>query len=143
MSTITRLSALCLALVPATGLAFTRTWDPSETVEVDTTLDTGIVLVEDGGGGTSGGEDDTGEAPDRDPACPGECQDQFSSCQVGVYTTYQQCRANAYEHVNWLIRYAGIIDVDLLEDMLEACELQGGAAVDSCSYELEACQAAC
>lgn len=141
MSNALRLSiTLALTLSPA-ALAYTRTtqWDPTEYEGVydiddvtDTTLDTG------------GGDETAGDDADQDPGeCQSDCRSLYNSCYASVPQTYQECRANAYEHVNWLIQYAQIIDFTMLDDMLAACEEQAALSGESCYWEYDMCLTGC
>jgi hypothetical protein len=140
MSNALRVLCLLGATVPAS--AFALTWRDRDVTPIDdygdVDVDTGVIVLDD-----TGGYDDPSGGHTSDPNCRSQCQQAYASCQIGVFTTYQQCRANAFEHANWLIRYAGIIDVTMLDDMLAACEFQGNAAVESCAAVQEACTASC
>lgn len=145
MSNALRLSlTLALTLSPA-ALAYTRStpvdYDEYEGIYdsgdiVETTLDTG---------GTSGDSGDSGDsAGDTNPAeCPSDCRDLYNECYAPVPQTYQECRAAAYEHANWLIRYAQVIDLTLLDDMLAACEEQAGLNAEVCATEYDMCLTGC
>lgn len=136
---------LALTLSPA-ALAYTRSI-PVEYDEYEGLYDTGDIVettLDTGGSTDTAGDTAEDPAEDTDPSeCPADCRDLYSECQSPVPQTYQECRAAAYEHVNWLIRYAQVIDITLLEEMLYACEQQAALTAEVCTTEYDICLTGC